>query len=67
MESEIKDLEMRKVVAITGGSQGIGRSLVEEFASQGYNVSYCDMAAPFENSMLLFVQFSQCYFFLTLS
>jgi 3-oxoacyl-[acyl-carrier protein] reductase len=47
-------MDLRRVVCITGASQGIGRALVEEFVANGYNVSYCDMAAPFETGISRF-------------
>ena len=31
----------KKVVLITGGAKGIGKKLVQDFAKNGYNVSFC--------------------------
>lgn len=38
--SDVKNIEMKKVL-ITGGSKGIGRSIVFEFASHGFEVVTC--------------------------
>jgi len=32
----------RKVLAVTGGAQGIGRAIAEHFAARGYSVSFAD-------------------------
>lgn len=35
-------MKRRKVLAVTGGAQGIGRAIAEHFATQGYAVSFAD-------------------------
>ena len=35
----------RKVLAVTGGAQGIGRAIVQHFARHGYGVSIADSNA----------------------
>eukprot|EP01126_Amoeba_proteus_P021684 TRINITY_DN2206_c0_g1_i1.p1 TRINITY_DN2206_c0_g1~~TRINITY_DN2206_c0_g1_i1.p1 ORF type:complete len:142 (-),score=16.39 TRINITY_DN2206_c0_g1_i1:942-1367(-) len=42
-------VEVRKVIAITGGSRGIGKSLVQNFCRNGYRVSYCDILPRFDD------------------
>lgn len=41
-----------KVVAITGGAQGIGRGIALHFAAQGYAVSLADLAADAGDELL---------------
>jgi NAD(P)-dependent dehydrogenase (short-subunit alcohol dehydrogenase family) len=35
-------MNRRKVLAVTGGAQGIGRAIAEHFAARGYGVSFAD-------------------------
>src|SRR5690606_5905614 len=32
---------MRKLIVVTGGSQGIGRAIVSRFASEGFDIATC--------------------------
>jgi NAD(P)-dependent dehydrogenase (short-subunit alcohol dehydrogenase family) len=32
---------MRKLIVVTGGSQGIGRAIVSRFAAEGFDIATC--------------------------
>ena len=42
LQIDVKD----RVIVVTGGSQGIGRSIAQAFVSSGAKVIVADMAAP---------------------
>lgn len=55
----------QKVVAITGGAQGIGRALVEEFSSRGAHVALLDINESEARTVVEAIekQGGRCYFF----
>ncbi|MEO1096928.1 MAG: SDR family NAD(P)-dependent oxidoreductase, partial [Bacteroidota bacterium] len=32
---------MKKNIVVTGGTKGIGRAIIEKFASEGFNIATC--------------------------
>ena len=41
MQSKQKPTPVKKLIVVTGGTKGIGKAIVERFASQGFNIATC--------------------------